>query len=232
VQAIAQTYDESGVVYEAGRNKIGLLKYCRNNALIDPAIADKALEAMNAILPGHDGIAQERGDRAEAAGADGFWELSRRRDIFDVAALFRTTPSSLCLEWAEETLRQPAPKAPNPGSPAISVAVMVPALPGAVLPPPSPEAAAFTVPPLPTRPPLEARAAYARRAAPPPSPPAIAAGPVPFRAPGGIVEAAPPEQPPAPKPPIFTRAAAGSYSLSGFSINIFPCLLRKACSDY
>lgn len=236
----AQTQDESGVVYEAARNKLGLLRYCRDNALIDPEVAASAIAAVEALLvraPVRDFITRQRGDSAEAAGAAGFWEVSRRRDISAVAVLFRTTPSGLCREWAEETLRQVPPGAPAPARPPVSVTVITPVAPRAASPAPSPEVTeiAIAVPPLPTRAPAEARAGYARRVAstssplsvppsfqplrPPPAPPPVEATPLPPAAPEKAR-------------PIFTRAAAGSYSLSGFSINIFPCLLRRACSDY
>ena len=37
---MAQQFGESDVVYEAARNKIGLIRYCRNIGLLDPAIAE------------------------------------------------------------------------------------------------------------------------------------------------------------------------------------------------
>ena len=105
---MAQQFGESDVVYEAARNKIGLIRYCRNIGLLDPAIADLAVTAVETGLrglPSTDAVAREQGDRAQQAGEDGFWEAGRRRDIAGVAKLFRTTPADLCQEWADETVR-------------------------------------------------------------------------------------------------------------------------------
>lgn len=106
-KTMAQQFSESGVVYEAARNKIGLIRYCGRNELLEPAIADEVVAAVEAGLPKYppDPFARERGDRAQQAGEDGFWETGRRRDIASVARLFRTTPADLCQEWADETLR-------------------------------------------------------------------------------------------------------------------------------
>jgi hypothetical protein len=107
-KTMAQQVSENGVVYEAARNKIGLIRYCRKNELLDPAIADQASTAVEAglrKLPPSDTLAREQGDRAQQAGEDGFWDVGRKRDIASVAKLFRTTPADLCQEWAGETLR-------------------------------------------------------------------------------------------------------------------------------
>ena len=112
-KAMAQQFDESGVVYEAARNKLGLIRYCRDNALLDPAIAARALTVVEiglGKLAPSDSIDIARGDRAEQAGEDGFWETGRRRGLAGVARLFGTTPADLCQEWASETLRAQAPR--------------------------------------------------------------------------------------------------------------------------
>ncbi len=112
-QTMAQQFDESGVVYDAARNKIGLMLYCRNNELLGSAIADQAVTAVETglrKLPSSDTIAREQGDRAQRAGEDGFWDVGRRRDLASVAKLFHTTPADLCQAWAEETLRAQARK--------------------------------------------------------------------------------------------------------------------------
>jgi hypothetical protein len=104
---------ESGFVVEAARNKIGLIRYCRKNELLDPALADQAVAAVETglrDLPPGDISVIEQGDRAQQAGEEGFWEIGRRRDIASVATLFRTTPADLCREWADETLRAQGPK--------------------------------------------------------------------------------------------------------------------------
>ena len=112
-ETMAQEFSESGVVYEATRNKIGLIRYCRDNQLLAPAIADQTVAAMGAglsKLPPGETFDRERGDRAQQAGEDGFWDVGRRRYIASIANLFRTTPGELCQEWADETLRGQAPR--------------------------------------------------------------------------------------------------------------------------
>jgi hypothetical protein len=107
-ETMAQQFDENGVVYEAARNKVGLIRYCRKNQLLDQAVADQAITAVEARLrqlPPGNGSSTEQGDRAQQAGEDGFWEVDRRRDMAGVASLFRTTPADLCKEWADDTLR-------------------------------------------------------------------------------------------------------------------------------
>ena len=112
-QTMAQQFDESDVVYDALRNKIGLMRYCRDNELLDPAITDQAVTAVETglrKLPSSGTTAREQGDRAQQAGEDGFWDVGRRRDLASVAKLFHTTPADLCQAWAEETLRAQARK--------------------------------------------------------------------------------------------------------------------------
>jgi hypothetical protein len=105
-----QPYDYGSVVYEAARNKIGLMRYCRNNALLSAGIADKVAAAVRSgLLKVGSAIAKDKGDIAENAGEDGFWEANRRRDIASIAKMFGATPAELCSEWAKETLRTPQP---------------------------------------------------------------------------------------------------------------------------
>lgn len=110
-EAMAQKLSESGVVYEAARNKIGLIGYCRKNEQLDAGTADQAVKAVEAGLrkiPANDTFAREQGDLAQKAGEDGFWDTGRRRDMASVAKLFSTVPADLCQEWAVETLRAQA----------------------------------------------------------------------------------------------------------------------------
>ena len=112
-KAIAQQFSVSDVVYEAARNKIGLMRYCRNNELLSPAIADQTVSTVEIglrKLPSSDIFAREQGDRAEQAGEEGYWEAGRRRDIVSISQLFSTTPADLCKEWADETLRTQGPR--------------------------------------------------------------------------------------------------------------------------
>ena len=110
--AAAQQFDPSGIVYEAARNKIGLMRYCRNNTTLDTAIAEKAVNVIEEDLrafPLENDFAKELGDLAEDAGEDGFLDTGRGRDITRFAELFRTTRAGLCQEWAAETLRMREP---------------------------------------------------------------------------------------------------------------------------
>jgi hypothetical protein len=106
--ASAQQNDPGDAVYQAARNKIGLLRHCRDKGLLEPDASERAAEAVRAGLlrfsPSAAG-AERDGDLAEAAGEAGFWEASRKRDLASVAAMLRITPAGLCREWAEETLR-------------------------------------------------------------------------------------------------------------------------------
>jgi hypothetical protein len=116
-ETMAQRFDESGVVYESARNKIGLIRYCRKSALLDPAIANQAVAAVETGLRTvsvSDVLTREQGDRAQRAGEDGYWDAGRTRDIAGIAALFRTTPAELCKEWANETVRSQEPGRPVP----------------------------------------------------------------------------------------------------------------------
>jgi hypothetical protein len=108
ISAHAQQDEERDVVYEAGRNKVGLLRYCRNNTLLDRDSADSAASAVEAGLASFvpdEPASREKGDKAEKAGEAGFWEASGKRDLASLASLFGTTPAGLCQEWAKETLR-------------------------------------------------------------------------------------------------------------------------------
>lgn len=112
-ETMAQQSGESGVVYEAARNKIGLIRYCRKAGLLDQSAADQAVTTVEAGLsglPSDDTLTREQGDRAQQAGEDGFWEAGRRRDVASIANLFHTTPAELCQEWAGETVRAQAMK--------------------------------------------------------------------------------------------------------------------------
>jgi hypothetical protein len=111
--AMAQQGSDSVVVYEAARNKIGLIRYCRSAKLLDAVVASQAIATMESVLPAppaSETVTIEQGDRAQQAGEDGFWEVGRRRDLASVAKLFRTTPADLCQEWADETLRVQGPQ--------------------------------------------------------------------------------------------------------------------------
>lgn len=133
-EAISQQFDESGVVFEAARNKIGLILYCRKNALLDPAKADQAVTAIEAGLrnvPVSSSLAARRGKRAQQAGENGFWDTGRKHNISSIAKQFRTTPKDLCVEWASETVRAHGVRPPMQIE---TAAILKPALPKQPLP--------------------------------------------------------------------------------------------------
>jgi hypothetical protein len=156
----AQQFDASGIVYEAARNKIGLMRHCRNNTTLDTAIAEKAVKVIEAELrafPLENDFAQELGDLAEEAGEDGFLDTARGRDITSFAQLFRTTRASLCQEWAAETLRTRGPST----SSYVSIATGEPTRAAGTIAPPSLNVAhtiaiprAAVLPPFPAKAPL------------------------------------------------------------------------------
>ena len=109
----AQQSDGPDTFYEYARNKIGLLRYCRDHALVGQVTADRAIKAVEIGLRGlpiADGLTKERGDKAEKAGEAGFWEeANRKQDLASVADLFGTTTAGLCKDMAGQTrtVRQP-----------------------------------------------------------------------------------------------------------------------------
>lgn len=120
--ASAQQRDGPDTFYGYARNKIGLLRYCRDQALVGQVTADRAVKAIEIGLRGlavSDGLAKERGDKAEKAGEAGFWEdANGKQNLASVADLFGTTTTNLCKELAGQTrtiqqqpvTRQVAPK--------------------------------------------------------------------------------------------------------------------------
>ena len=122
VSASAQQSDRPEIFYEYARNKVGLLRYCRDRALLGQVTADRAIEAIELglrRLAVSDGRIKERGDRAEKTGEAGFWEEANgRQDLASVARVFGTSPAGLCKELGGQTkilpssvAKQPPPKA-------------------------------------------------------------------------------------------------------------------------
>jgi hypothetical protein len=106
VSAGAQQKEGSDVAYQSARNKIGLLRYCRDKGLLDAVTADTAIEAIQTGLLRYavgDGPLKERGDRAERVGASGLWQAGVERTLQSVADLFNTTTAALCNELAVQT---------------------------------------------------------------------------------------------------------------------------------
>ena len=113
--ASAQQSDRPVIFYEYARNKIGLLRYCRDKAFLGQVTADRAIEAIEIGLRRFaisDGLVKERGDRAEKLGEAGIWEdADGRRDLASVADLISTSFAGLCKELAGPTEIQPSPVA-------------------------------------------------------------------------------------------------------------------------
>jgi hypothetical protein len=107
ISASAQQSDGPDAFYEYARNKIGLLRYCRDKALVGQVTADRAGKAIEIALQRiavSDDLVKERGDRAEKAGQAGLWEEANgRRDLASVADHFGTTTANLCKELSGQT---------------------------------------------------------------------------------------------------------------------------------
>ena len=97
------------IVYEAARNKIGLLRFCRSERLLDRTTADVAIKVsesgLNAFPAPKTRMARVGGDDAQAQGEAGVLGPDGKRDLADFAVHFKTTPAALCKEWAAEGLR-------------------------------------------------------------------------------------------------------------------------------
>jgi hypothetical protein len=104
--ATAQQSRGRDIVYEAARNKIGLIRYCHRQGLLDRQTTDIALRvAESGLDPSAAPAVITAGDKAEEDGEAGILGPSGKRDITNFAVLFKTTPASLCKEWAAESLR-------------------------------------------------------------------------------------------------------------------------------
>jgi hypothetical protein len=107
--ASAQQYDELDGFHEYARNKIGLLRYCRDQALIGQVTAERAIKAIEAALrhfPVSDALVKKRGERAEKLGETGFWEANgknARADLASVASRTGASTADLCKELAGQT---------------------------------------------------------------------------------------------------------------------------------
>lgn len=168
--AHAQAGDDFDIVYEAARNKIGLLRHCRVKTFLDAATAATAIAEVEGRIArmAVSGTLQAQGDKAEKSGEAGLlFGVSGKRDLANLSALFDTTPAGLCQEWAGETLRSPTPRstpksaryalpdeqpAAQPSYGAAAVAALSPA----------------SIPPLPVKAPHVAAHAVFGRAAPTP----------------------------------------------------------------
>lgn len=121
--ASAQRSDPPDGFYEYARNKIGLLRYCRDQGLLGQVTADRAAKAIEIALgrfAAGDELVKERGDRAEKLGEAGFWqERNGKRDFASVAERFGATLTGLCQELGGQTRSvQPPPVAAKVARPA------------------------------------------------------------------------------------------------------------------
>lgn len=154
------------VVYEAARNRVGLLRYCREEKLLSAEVADIAIRVMQGELEAEPAaslpIARKYGDYAEQDGEDGVLGPDSKRDVATFAKSFKTTPTELCREWVRESLRgfkgrgvrqaEPAPSAVRPAAPPSASAAAAPAAPSYL--PPATSAVPKAVAPLPVAKPV------------------------------------------------------------------------------
>jgi hypothetical protein len=101
--ASAQQSNQDAGFYEFARNKVGLLRFCRDQGLLDRNAAEKASETSRSGIR-RIGVSDrqliDRGDRAEAVGESGFWEVDGPHYHNDVARRLGRTPADMCLEVA------------------------------------------------------------------------------------------------------------------------------------
>jgi hypothetical protein len=108
ISAHAQQSDTRNPVYEIARNKIGLLRYCRDKGLVDRTSADEALSTEERSLQVLSSLAgpynQAAGDEAEKRGETGIYGAGSQMPIANMAKTFDTTPEGLCKEWVEDSV--------------------------------------------------------------------------------------------------------------------------------
>jgi hypothetical protein len=105
--AEAQESNVRNPVYEIARNKIGLLRYCRDKGFIDRKAADEALRANEhslGLLTSKMPYSQVAGDEAEKRGEAGVYGSGSRQPIVSLAHVLNTTPEALCKEWVEDSM--------------------------------------------------------------------------------------------------------------------------------
>jgi hypothetical protein len=95
------------VVYEMARNKVGLLRYCKQQGFLDAGFADEAIEGaqggVSAVTAFRETPVSERdGERAEKNGEAGLWGASRS-PMEQMAHAFVKSPAALCKDWADES---------------------------------------------------------------------------------------------------------------------------------
>jgi hypothetical protein len=106
--AVAQQEPERDTTYEMARNKVGLLRYCKQKAYLDSKAADDAIEGalqgVKAVSAFRETpISESYGSRAEKNGEAGLWG-SYKRPMEQMAQSLVRTPRELCRDWAEESV--------------------------------------------------------------------------------------------------------------------------------
>lgn len=94
------------LTYEMARNKVGLLRYCKRQNLLDAKIADEAIEGAQggvsvATAFQETTVSKRHGDLAEKNGEAGLWGASRSPMEQMAESLIRT-PAAMCEQWASE----------------------------------------------------------------------------------------------------------------------------------
>lgn len=97
------------LTYETARNQVGLLRYCKQQGLLDAKIADQAIEGaqggVSAVTAFRDTPVSKRdGDLAEKNGEAGLWGASRS-PMEQMAKSLVRTPTELCKTWAATQVR-------------------------------------------------------------------------------------------------------------------------------
>lgn len=103
----AATADAQGVLtYEMARNKVGLLRYCKQQGMLDAKVADDAIEGAqggvstaSSFQQAH--VSKPEGDLAEKNGEAGLWG-PRHSQMEKMARSQVLTPTELCQKWADE----------------------------------------------------------------------------------------------------------------------------------
>jgi hypothetical protein len=102
----AQQDPERDLTYELARNKVGLLRYCKQRGFLDAKVADEAIEGAQGGVTvvtafRETAVSQRDGDLAEKNGEAGLWGAGRS-PMEQMAESFVLTPRELCRQWAEE----------------------------------------------------------------------------------------------------------------------------------
>ena len=94
------------LTYEMARNQVGLLRYCKQQGLLDAKIADEAIEGaqggVSAVIAFRETPVSKRdGDLAEKNGEAGLWG-AWRSPMKQMAESLIMSPARLCEQWANE----------------------------------------------------------------------------------------------------------------------------------